>query len=100
MEFKDVTIRDLSRRPQEHLGEAVRLKGWVRTHRDQKEVIFIGLNDGSFYGNFQVVAPDTLNNIEEVRKMTIGTAFEVEGNMVESQGAGQDHEIEAHAITI
>ncbi len=100
MEFKDVTVRLLSRTPEDYVGQGVRLQGWVRTHRDQSEVIFIGLNDGSFYNNFQIVASDALSNVEEVRKMTLGSAFEVKGVLQESQGAGQKYDIDAQEITI
>lgn len=36
-------------------GSTVRIQGWVRTMRDQKNVIFIEVNDGSSVNGVQVV---------------------------------------------
>ena len=45
-----------ARRP-DHLGQEVTLSGWVRTRRDSKAGFsFLELNDGSCFGNLQVVA--------------------------------------------
>ena len=37
-------------------GQEVSVKGWVRTHRGNKQVSFIAVNDGSTILNLQVVA--------------------------------------------
>lgn len=100
MEYKEVTVKELVRQPENWLGKGVHLKGWVRSNRDQKEVAFVGLNDGSFYSNFQVVAKNDMSNFEEVAKMTLGTCFEIKGILQESEGAGQAHDIDAHEITV
>ncbi len=74
------------------------LKGWIRTVRNGKNVSFINLNDGSNLGGIQVVVPAELDEIEEVRKLTTGSAIEVHGNLVESQGKGQSVEVQATNI--
>ena len=48
------------------IGKTVILKGWVRTRRDSKAGFsFIELNDGSSFGNVQILAPNTLKNYEK-----------------------------------
>ena len=74
------------------------LKGWVRTVRNGKNVSFFNLNDGSNMGGIQIVVPAELDEIEEVRKLTTGSAIEVHGNLVESQGKGQAVEVQATKI--
>jgi asparaginyl-tRNA synthetase len=76
----------------------LRLKGWVRTVRNGKNVSFINLNDGSNMGGIQVVVPSDMEGIEEVRKLTVGSAVEVHGELVESQGKGQSVEVQATKI--
>ena len=53
--MSDVTVRELLRHPQDHVGQQVALCGWVRTVRDVKACAFIELNDGSVVKNVQVV---------------------------------------------
>lgn len=100
MEYKKVTVKELVRQPEAWLGKGIHLQGWVRANRGQKEVAFISLNDGSFYGNFQVVAKESLPNFEEIAKMSIGSSFEVKGLLQESEGAGQDYDIDARELNV
>lgn len=75
------------------------LKGWVRTVRNGKNVSFINLNDGSNMGGIQVVVPGDHEDIEEVRKLTVGSAVEIVGELVASQGKGQSVEVQATKVT-
>ena len=40
----------------DRFGDAVTVKGWVRTKRESKNAIFIAINDGSTINTFQAVA--------------------------------------------
>ena len=75
------------------------LKGWVRTVRNGKNVSFINLNDGSNMGGIQVVVPGDHEDIEDVRKLTVGSAVEIVGELVASQGQGQSVEVQATTVT-
>jgi asparaginyl-tRNA synthetase len=75
------------------------LKGWIRTVRNSKNVSFINLNDGSNMAGIQIVVPGDLEGIEEVRKLTVGSAVEVVGELVESRGKGQSVEVQATKVT-
>ncbi|MEM8834514.1 MAG: asparagine--tRNA ligase [Planctomycetota bacterium] len=82
--------------------EQVTVKGWVRTRRDSKAGLsFIAINDGSGFGNLQIVAPSDLPNYEdEVLHLTAGCAIEADGVLVESKGKGQSVELKATAIRV
>ena len=86
----------------EHLGQTVSLRGWVRTRRDSKAGLsFVQLHDGSRFDAFQVVAQQELANYaEEIQKLTSGCAIIATGELVASQGAGQSLEMQASAIEV
>lgn len=81
-------------------GESVLAKGWVRTKRGNKSVVFIALNDGSTINNIQIVC-DTNHFSEQLFKdITTGACIAVAGKLVESLGKGQSVEIQAEEITL
>lgn len=73
------------------------LKGWVRTFRSNR---FIALNDGSTIDNLQVVVDFENTDLELLKRITTGAAIEVKGRLVESQGKGQNVELQASNISI
>ncbi len=82
------------------VGSEVLVKGWVRTKRGNKNILFVALNDGSTINNIQVVA-DTASFDEDILKdITTGACIAVTGKLVESQGQGQAVEINAATIEI
>jgi asparaginyl-tRNA synthetase len=81
-------------------GEAVLIKGWIRTRRDSKSFSFLEINDGSCLKNIQVIADASLSNYEEIKKLTTGSAVTVRGELVESKGGGQKWEITAAQVDI
>ncbi|MGN1274497.1 MAG: amino acid--tRNA ligase-related protein, partial [Thermoguttaceae bacterium] len=82
------------------IGKEVFLQGWVRTCRDQKTFCFVELNDGSCFGNVQVVVPNSIPNFDDVRKLTSGSSIAVTGKVVQSPGSKQPTEIQATAVEI
>jgi asparaginyl-tRNA synthetase len=76
------------------------VKGWVRTKRGNKNIVFISLNDGSTINNMQVVADVTQFDENLLRDITTGACLAVTGKLVESQGKGQSVEINASSIEI
>ncbi len=83
-------------------GDGITVKGWVRTRRDSKAGLsFINLNDGSCFGDLQIVAPADLANYEDtVLHLTTGCSVEATGELVESKGKGQSLELKADGITL
>ena len=82
------------------LGSEVLVKGWVRTKRDNKSIVFIALNDGSTINNIQVVVDASSFPEELLKDITTGSCIAVNGNLVESHGKGQAVEINALAIEL
>lgn len=80
--------------------EDVLVKGWVRTKRGNKNVVFIALNDGSTINNIQIVAEASKFDENLFRDITTGACLAVTGKLVESQGQGQSVEINASSIEI
>lgn len=83
-----------------NFGSTVNVKGWIRTHRSSKVVDFIALNDGSTINNVQIVLDPA--NFDEVliKQLTTGACISVNGTLVESQGQGQNSEIQAKEILL
>lgn len=80
----------------------VTVRGWVKTRRDSKAGLsFISLHDGSCFAPIQIVAEDKLSNYQdEILKLTAGCSIQVTGKRVESQGKGQNFEIQAQHIQV
>lgn len=84
------------------LGTPVEIKGWVRSRRTSKGGFsFIHLHDGSCFDTIQAVADSALDNYEtQLCELVTGCAVIVRGELVASQGKGQDREIQATAIEV
>ena len=80
-----------------NIQREITLKGWVRTFRSNR---FIALNDGSTIDNLQVVVDFENTDPELLKRITTGAAIEVKGRLVESQGKGQNVELQASNISI
>jgi asparaginyl-tRNA synthetase len=80
--------------------QQVNVKGWVRTRRGNKNVMFIAVNDGSTIHNIQVVASPSEFNESLVKKIQTGSSLSVTGKLVPSQGSGQPVEIQATEIHV
>src|SRR3954453_18162815 len=95
-----ISVAD-ARKP-EAVGRAVQLQGWVRTRRDSKGGFsFLEINDGSCFGNVQVVADGKLPNYEsEIKKLGTGGSVVVEGEVRASPAKGQATEVHAAAVHV
>jgi len=74
--------------------------GWVRSVRDSKQVAFVMVNDGSCMDSLQVVVDSTLKNFAEVIKAGTGAALRVTGDVIASQGGGQQWELKATSVEV
>ena len=93
-------LRELQKNTEKYLGQEVTLNGWAKKIRSQKNFGFIELKDGTFFTGIQVVFEDSLENFEEISKLTISSSIKVTGIVVESQGKGQAYEIKATKIEV
>jgi len=77
--------------------QEITIQGWVRTFRSNR---FIALNDGSTIKNIQCVI-DFENTDESIlKRITTGAAVSIKGTLTESQGKGQNVEIQVNTIDI
>lgn len=81
-------------------GKKITVKGWVRSHRSSKAVDFIALNDGSTIKNIQIVVDPSKTDAEALKSITTGACIRATGKLVESQGKGQNVEIQEPEIEI
>ena len=91
--------KELKEQYKELLGKEVKLQGWIRNHRRQKDFGFIDFYDGTSFGNVQVVYDNSLNYFDDIQKYLVGSAIKVVGEVVESQG-NQDFEIKAKEVIL
>ena len=71
-----IQISDIFGSPEKVAGGQITVAGWVRTIRDSKSIGFIALNDGSCYGNLQVVFEEAKlgEDFKAVAKYNVGAA--------------------------
>jgi len=99
--MKRIKIVDLLKKPAtDLLGTTVTVKGWVRTRRDSKNVVFIAVNDGSIIHSIQVVADTTKFDEALLKDITTGCSVRIDGKLLESPAQGQPVEIHAEEIEI
>ena len=82
------------------LGSDVLVKGWVRTKRGNKNILFIALNDGSTINNIQIVTEVASFDENLLKEISTGACIAVTGKLIESQGQGQNIEITASSIEL
>ena len=81
-------------------GTIVNVRGWVRTKRGSKAVSFVALNDGSTIKNVQIVIDADKCDEELLKLLTTGACISVNGELVQSQGAGQAVEIQCRELEV
>ncbi|MFY7877559.1 MAG: asparagine--tRNA ligase, partial [Pirellula sp.] len=89
-------------RQSESIGQTVEVRGWVRTRRDSKGGFsFIEVNDGSCFGNLQIVADGSLPNYQtEIVTLSVGSSVVVTGEIKASVGQGQATEMAASVVRV
>ncbi|MCL2878620.1 MAG: asparagine--tRNA ligase [Treponema sp.] len=84
----------------------VTVKGWVRTKRDMKNLIFIEVNDGSCFTGIQCIfdrgAEESAKAAEIAARVEIGTgaSVEIRGRLVASPASGQAVEVAARELIL
>jgi asparaginyl-tRNA synthetase len=94
------TLSEIFTNSERFLNSSLEVQGWVRTLRTAKEMAFIELNDGTYFGNLQVVAEASLPDFTEITKIPLGAALRIQGQLVSSPAKGQAVELQAEQISI
>jgi len=88
----------------EHLaelhGQQVKLQGWIRNHRKQKNMGFIDFFDGTCFKNPQVVYDNNINDFEAIQALRVGAAITVVGTVVPSYKDPTTPEVQASEIIL
>ena len=94
-----MTIEEVLKNADKYVNKEIKINGWIRNHRSQKEFGFIDFSDGTCFKHIQVVYDNLLDNFSEVSKYLVGTTLEVTGLLVPSNG-NQDYELKASKIIL
>ncbi|MDR1900249.1 MAG: asparagine--tRNA ligase [Treponema sp.] len=88
----------------------VTVRGWVRTKRDMKNLVFIEVNDGSSFAGIQCTFDRAAVPAEDggppavpeavIAAIGTGASVEIRGRLVPSPASGQAVEVAAEAITL
>lgn len=95
--MKKHTIKDILSDYKKYLHHNITVQGWVRAFRSNR---FIALNDGSTILNLQIVVDFEQFDEELIKNIKTASSLKIEGEVIESQGAGQSIEILAKKITV
>ena len=91
------TIKDLLKDYKKQLHHDITIQGWVRAFRSNR---FIALNDGSTIENLQIVVDFDKFDEAVIKNIKTASSLKITGELVESQGGGQNIEIIAKKIQI
>ncbi|MEL0186323.1 MAG: asparagine--tRNA ligase [Flavobacteriaceae bacterium] len=81
----------------DYVGKNIIVYGWVKTFRSNR---FINLNDGSCLNDLQCVVDYEKFEESKLSKINTGACIKVEGEIVKSQGRGQNIELITNSIDI
>ena len=98
--MKSIDVKDLKQKLEDYMGKEIRLQGWIRNHRKQKEFGFIDFYDGTCFGSVQLVYDNTLESFEQIQKYRVGSSIEVLGTVEKSPAKGQTFEIKVSTLTL
>jgi len=91
-------IKDILQKAQ--IGEQHTVKGWVRSKRGNKNVVFLALNDGSCVAMLQVVLDPQTVSEDLLRDISTGASVAVDGEIVASPGGQQNVELQVKHLTL
>jgi len=100
------TVRELYElaNTKNHVGldqiEYVQVEGWIRTNRNNGEISFMELNDGTYFKNAQIVYHPSLTDYENVSKLLTGSSVCVTGKFIYTPDNKQPFEIEATEVLV
>ena len=93
-------LKELIEKIEDYKEKEVVLSGWIRNHRKQKEFGFIDFSDGTCFKHIQLVYDNKLKEFDEIQKYHIGSAIEVTGKVISSEGKEQAYEIKVSSINL
>lgn len=99
--MKDLQVVEIFKEPERFSGQEICVSGWIRQNRCSGKIGFIALNDGSCFGNIQIVyESDKIADFDKVSKWRLSAAVMVKGILVKADGAKQAYEILASEVSL
>ena len=98
--MKALDLREIYNNIDEYLNTNVKVQGWIRNHRKQKEFGFIDFYDGTCFKSMQLIYNNELSNFDDIQKLLVGSAIEVEGVLAPSPKDGQAFEMQVTSLTL
>ncbi len=100
--METILIKDLLSRPAD--GSRVVVRGWVRTKRDSKNLVFLEINDGSCFRSMQLTFDRAAGLSPEIEAAlsdaVTGASIEAAGKLVPSPASGQESELAADSLEV
>lgn len=98
--MKSIDVVKLYQELDKLMGTEIKLQGWIRNHRKQKEFGFIDFYDGTCFKSVQLVYTNELSTFEDIQKLRVGSSIEVIGLVSESPAKGQTFEIKVSNLEL
>ncbi len=99
--MKDTLVKEIFADPEKFSGKEIKIKGWVRTNRSSNKFGFAEVNDGTCFQNVQIVyEKDSLENYDEIAKLSIAAAVCVSGHLMLTPESKQPFEIQSNQIVV
>ena len=95
-----IDIKELFEEKEKFMNKDIKVQGWIKNHRKQKEFGFIDFSDGTCFNHLQIVYDDKLIDFDNIQKYHVGCAIEVEGHVIKSPKENQDFEVQAKEIKL
>jgi len=93
-------LDELWKKCDELLDKEVKVHGWIKNHRPQKEFGFIDFSDGTSMKHLQIVYDNKLSDFDFITSLKNGSAIEAVGILKKSEGKGQDVELKLSKVTL
>lgn len=93
-------LHELWEKEKDYIGANICVSGWIRSHRDSKDLGFIELSDGTSMKRLQVVYDKDTEDFEEIGSIPFGSSIEVYGELVQSEGKNQSVELKAKRVKV
>jgi len=85
-------------------GQELLIRGWVRTKRDLKNLVFVEINDGSCFKSLQCTfdrnTPLSGETQAALSNLGTGASVEIRGKLIPSPAAGQSVEVAAQSLLL
>ena len=93
-------LKDLFKNSKKYIDKDVKVEGWIRNHRKQKEFGFIDFSDGTCFNHLQLVYDNNLSDFDVIQSFSVGSSIICSGKFVKSEGKGQDYELKVSSIEL